>query len=263
MGAPGSPAQEEVSVLRQAKDLQRFKVRATDGEIGDVDEFYFDDETWTLRYLVVETGSWLEKRRVLVAPESFGLPDWPRELPVKLTREQVKDSPPIDMDKPVSRQLELEYRAHFNLPLYWTPPGGFAPPALPVAGPLLEHVEAERDRAVEEGDPHLRSSRAVTGYHIEARDGEVGHIEDFLVDDETWAIRYIVIDTHNWLPGKHVLLSPEWVQKIDWAGSKVGVDVERDQIKQAPEFDASAPVGRDYEAALHAYYGRKPYWPSS
>jgi hypothetical protein len=103
-----------------------------------------------------------------------------------------------------------------------------------------------------DGDPHLRSSRAVTGHHIEARDGEIGHVEDFLVDDETWAIRYIVIGTHNWLPGKHVLLGPEWVDEIDWASSTVRVDVDRDQIKHAPEFDASAPIARDYEKALHA-----------
>ncbi|MEO8036426.1 MAG: PRC-barrel domain-containing protein, partial [Acidobacteriota bacterium] len=104
-------------MLRRANDLERYKVRATDGEIGDVDEFYFDDATWTLRYLVVETGSWLLKRRVLVAPESFGPPDWPaREFPVDLTREQVKDSPTIEMDKPVSRQHEMAYRAHFGWP---------------------------------------------------------------------------------------------------------------------------------------------------
>jgi PRC-barrel domain len=250
-------------VLRRANDLERYKVRATDGEIGDVDEFYFDDETWTLRYVVVETGSWLSKRRVLVAPEAFGLPDWPlRELPVELTREQVKDSPPIDTEKPVSRQHELDYRAYFGWPTYSTSGLGFAPLGAPMTEQLMEQVEAKRDRAVEAGDPHLRSSRAVTGYHIEARDGEIGHVEDFLVDDETWAIRYIMIDTRDWLPGKHVLLGPEWVQTIDWASSKVRVDVPRDQIKSAPEFDASAPVGRDYEEALHAHYGRKPYWSS-
>ncbi len=250
-------------MLRKARDLERYKVRATDGEIGDVDEFFFDDETWTLRYLVVETGSWLDKRRVLIAPECFGIPDWPiREFPVELTREQVKDSPPIDTDKPVWRQHELDYRAHFGWSPYWTSAAGLAPSGIPVTEELMEHVEAERDRAVEEGDPHLQSSRAVTGYHVEARDGEVGHVEDFLIDDETWAIRYIVIDTHNWLPGKHVLLGPEWVQEIDWAASKVRVDVDRDQIERAPEFDDSASVGRDYEEALHAHYGKTPYWTS-
>jgi hypothetical protein len=116
---------------------------------------------------------------------------------------------------------------------------------------------------VEEGDPHLRSSRAVTGYHVVASDGEVGHVDDFLIDDETWAIRYIVIDTHNWLPGKHVLLGPEWIEHIDWSARTVRVGVPRDRIKRAPEFDGSAPVGRDYEEALHAHYGRKPYWTSS
>ncbi len=251
-------------MLRRARDLERFKVRATDGEIGDVDEFFFDDETWTLRYLVVETGSWLNKRRVLIAPEAFGSPDWPvRELPVALTREQVKDSPPIDTDKPVWRQHEISYRNHFGWPLYWTPAPGFAPSTVIVTAQFRQQQqESEPDTAVEDGDPHLRSSRAVTGYHVEARDGAVGHVEDFLIDDETWAIRYIIIDTHNWLPGKHVLMGPEWVQQIDWAAAKLRVAVERDQIKRAPEFDGSAPVGRDYEEALHAHYGREPYWTS-
>ncbi len=249
-------------MLRRANDLERYTVRATDGEIGDVDEFFFDDATWTLRYLVVETGSWLLKRRVLVAPESFGPTDWPaREFPVDLTREQVKDSPTIEMDKPVSRQHEMAYRAHFSWPAYeMYEMGSTGGMAIIRTGP---ETNEEPDTAVEEGDPHLRSSRAVTGYHIEARDGDVGHVEDFLIDDETWAIRYLLIDTHDWLPGKRVLLGPEWVQAIDWSASKVSVDVEREQIKSAPEFDASAPVSREYEEALHAHYGTTPYWTTA
>jgi sporulation protein YlmC with PRC-barrel domain len=250
-------------VLRKAKDLERYKVRAIDGDIGDVDEFYFDDETWTLRYLVVETGSWLGKRRVLIAPESFGRPDWPvRELPVELTQEQVKDSPPIAMDEPVSRQHEIAYRAYFGWPSYWISTPGIGYTGVIVPEQFQRQTVEQPDTAVEEGDPHLRSSRAVTGYHVEARGGDVGHVEDFLIDDETWAIRYIVIDTHNWLPGKHVLLGPEWVQEIDWAASKMRVAVEREQITRAPEFDGSAPIGRDYEEALHAHYGKTPYWTS-
>ena len=217
-----------------------------------------------MRYLVVETGSWLLKRRVLVATEAFGQLDWlRRELPVELTMEQVEDSPPIDTEKPVSRQHEVDYRAYYGWPTYATSGLGFVPLAAPLTEQLMAQAEAKRDRGVEEGDPHLRSSRAVTGYHIEARDGDVGHVEDFLIDDETWAIRYLLIDTRNWLPGKHVLLGPEWVQGIEWASSNVLIDVSRDQIKSAPEFDVSEPVTREYEELLHAHYGRRPYWPAA
>lgn len=248
-------------MLRKARDLQGYKVQATDGEIGHVSEFYFDDVAWMLRYVVVETGGWLSSREVLIAPEAFGLPDWPvRELPVDLTRDQVKGSPRIDTDKPVSRQHELDYRAYFGWPPYWTGAVGAIPPPMSPPPEIVKEMEVARDRAVKQGDPHLRSSRAVTGYAIEAEDGEIGHVDDFLVDDETWFVRYLVIDTRNWWPGKDVLLPPQWISEIDWSTMKVRVDLSRETIKSAPEYNGSAPIGRDYEAALHQHYNRAPYW---
>ena len=111
-------------------------------------------------------------------------------------------------------------------------------------------------------DPHLRSTQAVTGYHIHALDGEIGHVEDFIIDDETWAIRYLVIDTKNWWPGKKVLISPAWIERISWSESEVYINLNRDRIQQSPEYTAETLLDRAYEIKLHRHYEREGYWPN-
>ena len=117
-----------------------------------------------------------------------------------------------------------------------------------------------------QGDPSLRSARDVTGYYIAARDGDIGHVDDFLVDDRAWAIRYLIVDTRNWWPGKKVALSPEWIKTVSWTDSRVHVDLQREEIKAAPEYDASRPFEREDETRLFEHYdrrkdsGRRKYW---
>jgi sporulation protein YlmC with PRC-barrel domain len=242
---------------RSLNDLAGYTVRASDGDIGTVYEFYFDDQGWTIRYLVVDTGRWLSGRKVLVSPAAFDKPDWEsRTFPVNLTKEQVRNSPSIDTDKPVSRQHETELHGYYGWPIYWGNNSAFsgfqASPLL-----IMETVDEEEAPAEEpESDTHLRSTAQVTGNHIEATNGEIGHVEDFMVDEETWAIRYLLVDTRNWLPGKKVLVSPRWIKKVSWAESKVIVDLTCDAIKNSPEFDPLKPVTLDYEGELHDYYGR-------
>jgi hypothetical protein len=217
--------------------MHGYKIVALDGNIGSVYNFYFDEVSAHIRYLVVSTGSWLFGKRVLLSPVSLGKPDWASQsLRIKLSKEQVKNSPDIDLGQPISRPLEDRLHRYYNWPIYWTFPS------------LSSQAR------------YLWSSKEVEGYHIEATDGQIGHIEDLIVDDEPWIIRYIVVDTHNLLPGKKVIISPAWLQNVDWFTGQVAVNLSKEEINNAPEYDPSAPVNRQYEERLYDFYGRPRYW---
>ncbi len=239
-------------MLRSAKSLRDYHIRATDGNIGRVNDFLFDGEGWVIRYAVVDTSEWLPGRKVLLIPDVLGPPSTEGEiLPVALTREQVENSPDIDTDKPVSRQHEVDLFEHYG----WSPYWGAG------RGGLTTHV-ARTTQTVEAppGDPNLRSMREVAGYSIHATDGHIGHVEDFIIDDEEWIVRYIVVDTRNWLPGRRVLISPEWVSRIDWRSNAVSIGHSRDEVRKSPHYDPNQPVNRQYELRLYDYYGRRKYW---
>src|SRR5208283_2780578 len=182
-----------------------------------------------------------------------------RRLDVALTKQQIADSPPIDTQKPVSRQHEAAYLGYYGYPYYWAGPNYTAALAIQKEA-VAESAQAAAEK--EPADSHLRSTNAVTGYHLEATDGEIGHVKDFIVDDETWAIRYLEVDTRNWWPGKQVLVSPQWIDNVSWPDSKVYVDLTRETIKNAPEWLESMTVTREYENRLFDYYDRSPYWAS-
>ena len=192
--------------------LKDFVIRATDGELGTVDDLYFDDESWAIRYLIVDTGGWLGGRRVLISPFSVFNTDWEaKRLDVELTKKQVENSPDINTQMPVSRQHEAEYLQYYGYPYYWGGPylwgQEYTPRGLSVPIALSAAELSDRARS-QSPDSHLRSTEAVTGYYIEAADGEIGHVDGFVVDDEAWAIRYVEVATKNWWPGKKVLVSP-------------------------------------------------------
>jgi hypothetical protein len=246
------------------KHLSDFKIRATDGEIGTVADLYFDDETWAIRYLVVDTGKWLSGRQVLISPMSVVNTDWKaKQLDVSLTTRQVEHSPDIDTHKPVSRQHEASYLGYYGYPYYWGGPYLWGPAFYPagLAGSPNTSAEAIAERARKESpDSHLRSTEAVTGYRIEAADGEIGHVDGFVADDGAWAIRYLEVATRNWLPGKRVLVSPAWIERVNWAESTVSTGLTREAIKEAPEYIESRRITREYENRLYLHYGRPPYW---
>lgn len=247
-------------MLRSSNELKGYTVKALEGPIGQVSDLFIDDQEWKVRYLIADTGSLLARNEVLIAPEALGEPDWrSRHFPVGLTRDQVKNSPHVDTSMPVSRQKELEYRQHFQWPAYWSMPGyGYG--THPLRVPVTQGPRAERSSNValaeEKGSSSLRSLKEVTGYSIGARDGEIGHAEDFIVDDTTWEIRYLVVDTRNWLPGKKVLVAVRWIDRVSWDDKQIRVDLTRDAISNAPEFDPYAPVNAEYERRLYDYYGR-------
>ena len=269
-------------MLRNTKDLENYAISATDGPIGHVKDFYFDDDAWVIRYFMVDAGSWLSSRKVLISPISVHRPDWlERTLPVSITKEQVRNSPDIDTDKPVSRQNEEQYMGYYGYPNYWGGGGVWGDGVYPYAmvpgysGYGLERVDrAEREREEEDylraerarhrnDDPHLRSCKAVTGYRIHATDGEIGHVAGYLVDDETWAILYLIVDTSNWWVGHKVLIAPAWITGVHWSDQTVSINLSRESVKGAPGYDPDAMWSRELDRSLYRHYGRTGYWAGS
>jgi len=258
------------NMLRSIQSLKGSAVAASDGLLGSVDEVYFDDEAWGVRYLIVDTGSWLKGHRVLISPYSIKHTDpGASTVSVDLTRAQVRNSPSIDTRQPVSRQHEVDYLGYYGYPAYWGGRDSWGMGGFPVLGPmqigpgiqpgLLEPVEPYADALPE--DVYLRSTDAVTGYHIEARDGNIGHVSGFIFDDEAWVIRYLTVDTRNWWPGgKTVLLATAWVDSVDWFGFSIFTDLTREAIKNCPDYDNLVPLSRTYETALHTFHTKDGYW---
>jgi hypothetical protein len=245
-------------MLNTARALKGYKLRGLDGEIGTIEEFYFDDHHWTIRYLVADTGDWLTDRQVLISPYALVAVNKEEEyITIDLTKKQIEDSPSLNSDKPVSQQFEEGYYGYYGWPVYWGGPDmwGFYPYI--VRDPEKRSTAGRGEKA---WDPHLRSTHEVNSYYIQASDGEIGHVEDFIIDDETWAIRYLIVATHNWWPGKKVLVSPQWIERVSWSEMKVFVNLTRETIKQSPEFTDETLLTRDYEIGLHGHYNRQGYW---
>ncbi|MDQ7827068.1 MAG: PRC-barrel domain-containing protein [Candidatus Eremiobacteraeota bacterium] len=245
-------------MLIKAKTLKGYKLDGLDGEIGKVKEFYFDDQYWAIRYLIADTGNWLTGRQVLISPYALlSVIKEEHHIGIDLTKKQIEDSPPLDSDKPVSRQFEESYYGYYGWPVYFGGPymWGTYPYIVRDSKQWKESMQAK-----EMWDPHLRSTHDVSGHHIQATDGEIGHVEDFIIDDEAWAIRYLLIATQDWWPGKKVLVSPQWIERISWSKSAVFINLPRETIRQSPEYTEESLPTRDYETRLHRHYNRQGYW---
>ncbi len=243
-------------MLRSLKDIIKFKIIATDGEIGHVDDFYFDDMTFNIRYLVVETGNWFNENKVLLSPNSLNKPDFEeKSLHVNITRELVQNSPSYDSAKPISRDHEENMANHYGWPLYWTTIDsamiGAVPPEIDLA---KEAASSNKETTENKNEYNLRSAKEVIGYSIQAKDGEIGEIDDFIIDDEIWSIRYAVVDTGNFLSGKKVLIAIPWIGRIDWQSSSVFVDLTKNSIEKSPKYDHSKSINNDYENELFDHY---------
>lgn len=249
--------------LRRTKDLKDFTIAAMDADIGSVYDLYFDDEAWTVRYIVVETGAILSGRKVLISPVALRQPAW-RSLHiwVNLTWKQVDSSPSFDLHKPVSRQHEINYHDHYEWPYYWEGADIWGSSSRPQDLARTTRAKLATRKKNNSSDAHLRSIREVDGYHVMALDGEIGHVEDFLFDDESWQIRYAIVDTRNWWPGKRVLVRPQWIKRVSWQNRNIYVNMSRETIKKSPQWDPNRVVSRKYELRLHKYYDSPPYWTS-
>ena len=245
-------------MLYKAKTLKGYKLECIDGEIGLVREFYYDDRHWAIRYLVADSGTWLTGRQVLISPYAMGaVMKEERHIVIDLTKKQIEESPSLDSDKPVSRQYEESYFGYYGWPVYWCGPFMWGYYPYVVRDPKQWKAPAPGEKA---WDTHLRSTHDVSGHHIQATDGEIGHVEDFIIDDETWAIRYLIVDTRNWWPGKKVLVSPQWIDRVSWGESKVFVNLSLEAIRHSPEYTDESLISRDYETGLHRHYSLHGYW---
>jgi hypothetical protein len=248
-----------ILMLDSVASLKGYKLNCLDGEIGHVKQFYFDDHYWTIRHLVADTGGWLLGRQVLISPYALrAVSRTERHISLDLTKAQIEQSPPLRSDQPVSRQFEQEFFGYYDWPMYWTGASMWG---------VLPYISRDRDewRGVDANekqawDPHLRSTDDVAGHRVEATDGAIGKVVDFIIDDRTWAIRYLVIDTHDWWFGKQVLMSPQWIERVSWPDKTVSVTVTRETIQRSPEYTDGMPVTRDYEERLHHHYGRQGHW---
>jgi hypothetical protein len=251
-------------------------VEASDGRAGTVKDFLFDDESWRIRWMVVDTRNWLPGRQVLIHPSVIALPDLTEPaggrlpmmgtpdrlvLSVRLAKRQIEASPDIREDEPVSQQMQAHLFDYYGWDPYWGASyfgmNAIASPfsAPPFVAAAVPHQALDRETHPGDGDPHLRSVGAIKGYHVHATDGDLGHVENFLADDVNWDIRYLVVDTRNWWPGKHVQLAPFAVKEIDWLERRVKLNVTRDQVKSAPPWDPVAMVDQIGEQQLHRHYG--------
>ncbi|MEX2491595.1 MAG: PRC-barrel domain-containing protein [Nitrospirales bacterium] len=254
-------------MLRALLEMQGYRLRAIDKDCGTVVDFYFDDRLWTLRYVVADTGNWLPGRKVLIAPEAIEHPNWEeRVFPVTLTSTAIEESPGLESDLPFSLQKEKELRTFFKWREYWNDEIFLQPLGYTLAGaPGVTFDERHTESGLQSsarvtGNPHLRSAQEVKGYSIRAHDGEIGQVKDFIVVEGTWAIRYLVIDTENWLPGKKVIISPTWVNAIDWSHQRVDVGMTQEMIERSPEFTPDQPIDKEYEIRLYDYYGKPHDW---
>jgi hypothetical protein len=284
-------------MLHNIEELESFEIQANDGLIGHARDFFFDDESWVVRYLVVDTGRWLSGRKVLISPISIGRVDAKKKrLLVLLDRDDIKDSPDIDSEMPVSRQHEIRYLNYYGYPHYWIGDGLWGAgsfPSLMVSDIDVRANQVARDepeltrsgrgsgREVSSGnvhrdqpsvapctasestkreDAHLRSCKSVLHYEIKATDGLIGHVDGFLVDDDTWAIRYLIVQTGHWWSGHKVLIVPDWITGVDWFETTVRVDLSRAAVKEAPHFESAIELDREQEMGLYKHYDRTGYW---
>lgn len=227
-------------MLRDTKDLYGQKIAAADGEMGHVKDFYFDDETWVIRYLIVDTGSWLTGRLVLLSPYAFEQFDAGSRAPqVRLTKAQIEQGPPIDAHRPVSRQDETDYYRHYGWPAYWEGAAMWGASGYPmIVAPTEELVETPRWYR-HRGDKHLQSARAVTDYAVQTTDWTIGHVSSFLFDPKSWGVRDLVVETGHWYAGKEILIASRDVKKVSYDESKVFVNLTKADIQKTPEHEVA------------------------
>lgn len=240
-------------MLHRVKDIENYEILATDGLVGHIKDLYFDDQTWVIRYFVVDTGSWLSGRKVLISPIALDHPNWTEKtLSVAITKEQVKNSPDIDTAMPVSRQHEMKHLDYYGYRRYWGDAGLWGSGSNPYllsqgftsvgrqsdgqsgAQDIFADVELVRHR---DDNPHLRSCEVVLGYHIEATDGDIGHIDGMLVDEKTWGVRFLIVNTSNWWLGHQVLIEPQSIKGISWSAVLVSLNLTQQAVKKAPIYD--------------------------
>ena len=245
-------------MLDRAKALLEYKLSSRHEEIGPVKALYFDDRRWVIRYLVADTGAWLAGRQVLISPYALSAVSRERHrIVLGVTKRQIADAPSLDHDQAVSPQFEDTYYAFHGWPEYWRGPYTWGGSSYP---DRAQRYGAGSAAGTARRAHQVRRTDDVNGAYLQTTDGEMGHVEDLIIDDDTWAIRYLVINAENWWPGKRVLVSPQWIQHVLWERWEIFVGLSAEAIRQAPEYTEHLLVTREYETRLHGHYGRRRYW---
>lgn len=261
---------KELAMLRSIKDITGYPVEAIDGKIGEVGDCLFDDDQWMLRYISVDTGKWLLGKQVLISSLHFERPEVGSEdnhFRVNLGVNRIKNAPTVDTTKSVSRKYEEEFARYYGQNVYWDGAAALGASVGPAVVPPgqnenSESESLERARHKEQieniRESHLRSSNEVIGYEINCSDDEFGGLDDLILDDITWQIRFLVVDTRNWLPGRKFLIDVNWLESFDWIDQKANVGLKRSEIEGSPEYDPQRLVNKDYLDNLYDFYGRPP-----
>lgn len=253
-------------MLHRMDKLIGLRIVASDGEVGSLHDLYFDNRRWAVRYLVVESGNWLEARKLLISPLAIESIDWDGgAVGVRLTRQQVRGSPDIDTQRPLSRHHEISYFNYYGYPDYMSGPllWGLTPfPVIPddASLPLTTQAIADEAAAHQPYESHLCSAADACGWQLQASDRSIGHVEDFILESGSWALRYLIVETSNWWNGRHVVVPVQWISRLDQDDSRVHVEVLSDDIRAAPEYDPAIELSRDYEIQLFGHYRRPGYW---
>jgi sporulation protein YlmC with PRC-barrel domain len=255
-------------MFRSLRDLFSYDIQATDGKIGKVRDLYFDEEEWETRYLVIDTGSWILGKEVLVIPDALGQPNWAKEsLPVELTRKQVKESPDVSTVLPISRKHQIALHTYYNWRPYWAPVTPLSTSTMTTTATITQNekrLQDEKKKAIErlfQHDSALRSAKEVIGYTTNGEDGELGQIDDIILDIETWKLVYFVLDTSSWLAkGKKTLIAISWINRISYHDQEVQLDLSQNIIEDSPPFDPNTPINRSFEEVLYDYHGRPYVW---
>ncbi len=259
-------------MYRSTGIVRNVMVCATDGPFGKVDQFLFDSRSWAIRYIVVETGSLFTEEKKLLSPvsfHSFG----PEGLRVNISVEQIRKSPGIDTEQPVSRRKELEIHRYYGWPYYWNYPlytSTLGTPLYPGYGAYpYSPLNADRNY-IQNGTPvqenkntseeELRSTIEVTGYIVSVRDRNIGNVIDFFFDDELWVLRYTVAETGCFFAGKRIVLASQWSRNIEWETKTVYFDIDPTIIERSPLYDTGIQITRDYETRLFDHYHKPYYW---
>jgi hypothetical protein len=246
-------------MLRSLNEFLGYVLHAEDGELGQCKDFLVDDRGWYVRYLVGDTRKWLPGRKVLLPPARMGDPDFSgRRLPLSLSKQQIKESPPLEENAPITRQYEVMWFDHYGISEYWLEEDKLGMTENLTAIPVARRESATARQAQEES--HVLSVKEMIGETITATDGDVGHLADLLVDLRDWKVRYAVVDTRNWLPGKQVCVSIACVEWVDHVKDRVGIGLSKEKIKNSPEYNPVVPMTEAYQVVLHDYYGWPKYW---
>lgn len=244
-------------MLRSLREILGYSIKATDGVMGTADDFLFDQNTWEIRYMVDDTGKWLPGRRVLLYADALGHPVWEsKAVPVDLSQNTIENSPHIDTHAPVSRQKEAELFSYYNWDPYWamTAPEALPPYIIPPKMPGGDHPPSHQEES------HLRSVDEILGYTVFSQEDEAGKIDDLIVEEEDWLIRFLVVDRAGLLRSETVMMPTSWVHSIDWAMKAIQLHTTEQEIQQCPEFDPAQPVNSAVETRYYDYFGRPVYW---